>query len=1090
MNPRFKRAALIVLLATGLLLALYALAGFLLLPVLVERKAAGYIEQRLGVPASVGKVSFNPFVFTFDASDVRIGPPQAPLLAAEHLHFDFELSSIFRRAWTFAELRLDGLDVRAEIAPDGRLNLADLRPKSDVPAERGAMPNIVLRHAVVRGGQIVFTDRRRSAPASATLKPIDVEVFELTTLPDRDGRYTVAAMLPDGGKLDWRGTVSLRPLESAGELKASGLQVATLWPFVRDSFRLKTPGGTLSASTRYTFSSIDGKTALRLDDTALHLQGLALIPVGSDAALLKLEALDATKASVDLMAREFVVPQLALRGGALAAPVDPDGVPVWQRALSAAQAPPVPSRAAGAAPGTRGAAAAWHGRIESLRIERVAIARARAGEAPLSVDAIAVRQAAIDLGKRTIAIEEVALRGGQVHAIRNAAGSIELLRTATPNAAGAPTKEPPRREPAWRYGVAALSLDNLRVALRDRSFTPAIAYDATITRAVLKNFASPASAPWQLDARLALAGGATATATGSFVPGDKRGEGRIELAGLPLRPLQPLLARHAALDLKSGSLSGAANINLDAKGDAMRIDARGELRLTDVLVNETLSGDRFLSCKRLDATGVAYDGARKRLVIREVDVLEPGAKLVISKDRQVNLTQVLKRPPVPAQAKAAVQEKQEAKGATPSEPRDAARSDGVPLRIARINLREGVLDYADQSLVLPFATRITRVKGTIVGIAGNRDRPAQVQAAGEIEPFGAARVDGSLLPFAPTRFLDLKVRMDNVEMPPLSPYTATFAGRKVAAGKLWLELNYKIVDRQLLGDNNVRIAGFKLGERVEASRAKDLPLDLAVALLTDSQGRINIAVPVRGDLNAPRFDFGTVFREAVGSLLQRIVSAPFRALGALFGASGGSEKQATIAFEPGSDELLGPEREKLATVATALAQRPQLKLVVHGPYAAERDSKALRQERVRAELARAGGQDLAAGEKPGPIDFRSRRMQRALDELLAKYAGEAALSEFEPRLRDARSIRSDRRDAEAQVYEAIYNRIVERYPLPDGAAQQLATRRGEAIRDYMVRSTSTPADRIEAVRIRPVTGDADSIIGTPLELSVAGAAAS
>ena len=382
MRTRLQRAAIGVLLASALLLALYALAGFLLVPALVERHAGRYVEQRLGLPAAIGKVSVNPFLFKFDAGNVRVGSQEAPIVAAEHVHVDLELSSFFSRAWKLAELRLDGLDMRAEIAPDGRLNLAQLVPESDQPADEQRARNLVLRHATVRNGKIVFTDRRRAEPASATLSPLDIEVFDLTTLPDRDGRYTVAASLPDGAQLDWGGTVSLQPFESAGELKATRLQAATLWPFVRDAFRLRTPAGTLNASTRYTFSSIDGKTALRLEDAAVHVQGLALVPVGSDAALLKLDALDATRGSIDLAAREFVLPEIVLRGGAIAAPLDRDGVPAWARALNVAPGrprrrptsrgvrPTTPHRGAGASKRCASSASRSRSRVPVMRRSR------------------------------------------------------------------------------------------------------------------------------------------------------------------------------------------------------------------------------------------------------------------------------------------------------------------------------------------------------------------------------------------------------------------------------------------------------------------------------------------------------------------------------------------------------------------------------------------------------------------------------------------------------------------------------------------------------------------------------------------------
>ena len=194
---------------------------------------------------------------------------------------------------------------------------------------------------------------------------------------------------------------------------------------------------------------------------------------------------------------------------------------------------------------------------------------------------------------------------------------------------------------------------------------------------------------------------------------------------------------------------------------------------------------------------------------------------------------------------------------------------------------------------------------------------------GRVDEYGLARVNGSLRPFQPTSFLDLNVVFRNVEMPPLSAYSATFAGRRIASGRLALDLQYKINDRVLAGDNRVVLEKFTLGERVESPGALSLPLDLAVALLTDSDGKIDIAVPVRGNVDDPKFSYGQVIWQAITNLLTRIVTAPFRALGALFG--GGAEQLEDIAFDPGRAALLPPEREKLKHLAEGLSKRPQLR---------------------------------------------------------------------------------------------------------------------------------------------------------------------
>src|SRR5256885_1705702 len=169
----------------------------------------------------------------------------------------------------------------------------------------------------------------------------------------------------------------------------------------------------------------------------------------------------------------------------------------------------------------------------------------------------------------------------------------------------------------------------------------------------------------------------------------------------------------------------------------------------------------------------------------------------------------------------------------------------------------------------------------------------------------------------------------------------------------------------------------KLGEQVESPGAMKLPLDLALAILPDADGRIDIALPVRGNVDNPEFNYGHVIWEALVTVIKRVATAPFRALGALFGGGRGGEKLEAIEFEPGRDVVLPPEREKLKHVGEVLGKRPQLKLTVHGGYDAKLDGEALRALRVRHDLAQRLGVKLKPGEDPGPVAFGDAKTQRA-----------------------------------------------------------------------------------------------------------------
>jgi hypothetical protein len=1225
-----KRRAVAGALIGGLLaVGLYALLGFLLLPWLIERQAPGVVAERLGAELSIGEVRFNPFSLRLQASSLRLskgaadsstagaasaapaasaepasspaGPARAasaePLLTLERLSVDLDWASLWSRAWSVSDLRLEEPHAHAEIGADGRLDWAALF-QPDEPAQESEPLRLLVRHLAVQSGRITVTDLRRppglsaqaagpapgeAAAASVSVSDVEIEASDLATAPaqgDAQGRYSLAAALPGAGSLHAQGSLVLQPAtRSSGTVELKDLSVPALWPLLRRSFglELEPVADTLSFAARYDGSAAEGTPpALTLDAAELRLTDMALRPSGSDAPLLRLKTVTASGGRLDLAAREIGFTEIALREGALAANVDRDGRLDWQ----ALGGPPANDEQA-QAQGTASDDGPWRIRADALRIDALAlratdrsrpmplaaVAAAIGGSTALAVETgaaatrvqlsdlaaridalelaaidgtepllalktLTIAGGAIDTGERRIGIDEVLARGGSASfelAENGPPGLLQALAPAdTGRAARTPDPAPADAAPqaAWRHDIRAVRAEGVGLAVRHRGFEPALAYRAEVTTLALGNVSSAADGPMQLDARLGLPEGGRLQARGSIAQSGATADLDVQLDRFALLPLQPLLARQARLKLRSGLLSAKARVELrEGRDGAPALSATGSASLDGLRVDEAASGDRFLSWRSMQAQNIAFGTSPSRLSIGEITVQEPGAKVLIARDGSVNLTQVLRTDAgAPKAARASSSEDARTAGkaqagapgqrtgraatkAARAEPQAPAEPP-VAVSVERLRLQRGVLDFADLSLVLPFSTRVTALRGNVLGISSAPDRRARVQLGGEIEPFGSARINGSLLPFEPTDFLDLRVRFENVAIPPLSPYTATFAGRTVAEGKLWLDLEYRIENGQLLGRNQIRLADFRLGDRVEARRAIDLPLDLAVALLTDEQGRIDLAVPVRGDVNDPKFDMGALVLEAVGGVLKRIVTAPFRALGRLFGGEGG-ERFTAVGFRPGSEELAPPQREKLEELARALAQRPALQLVVNGTYAPEQDARALRRREARREVARALGENVAPDASPGPVAFESERTQAVLEALLVRHAGESALKDLRsspPQAGQAASpapetvappapapapasTAGERGPAPApgDLHRAMFDRIAQSLTLPDAALQQLAARRAGQVRDYLTGKAGTPSGQVKIGGIESVKVDGDREVNTKLALDAAAA---
>jgi hypothetical protein len=317
----------------------------------------------------------------------------------------------------------------------------------------------------------------------------------------------------------------------------------------------------------------------------------------------------------------------------------------------------------------------------------------------------------------------------------------------------------------------------------------------------------------------------------------------------------------------------------------------------------------------------------------------------------------------------------------------------------------------------------------------------------------------------------------------LTPYTATFAGRKIASGKLSLDLQYKIKQRQLQGENQVIMDKLTLGERVESPTAKDLPLDLAIAILQDSDGRIDLGLPVAGSLDDPTFSYGSIVWKAITNVLTKIVTAPFRALGALFG--GGGEKIESIVFEAGVPQLTPPEREKLVKLAEAMGKRPALVLSVGGVYV-DADRVALQDVQLRRTVLALAGQRVPERGDPGPVSTQQPKVREALETLYKERVGASDLAALKEGFRSANPgqmeesatgkmmsrlsglLREKKTLSESEVTQlkgtdfhgVLFERLRAKESIPDERLQALAQARGDGVIETL-KSAGVAAERVQ-----------------------------
>ncbi len=697
--------------------------------------------------------------------------------------------------------------------------------------------------------------------------------------------------------------------------------------------------------------------------------------------------------------------------------------------------------------------------IASLTLDALNLAD---GGAPAlaSVRQLSLADARVDLARSAVTVGKLTIEQPRVSAGRDAQGRwmAQAWLKQQPLADGQAAASPPGNP--WRVTLDSLAVNGGQFGWRDVAGGKPVALELSALQLRAANLMLPA--PPQAGANAAKP--ATLSVSGRVASGQAepgrfsyqgtlglaplQAQGAVDAAEIPLHALAPYFGDALNLELlrADGAFKGAVRYTVSPAGPVVKLT--GDATLEDLRANSLpgtgtggfVTSEELLAWTSLNVGGLDVSvapGTATVVSVRETALSDFYARLIINEAGRINLQDLGRQGAVTATGTATVTAS--AIPPTPATPPPV-------IRIGPVSLVNGKVFFSDRFIKPNYSANLSELTGRLSGFssvpAGAAPDMADLSLRGKAEGTADLEITGKLNPLAQPLALDIRGRMRDLELPPLSPYSIKYAGHGIQRGKLSMDVNYVVrPDGQLTASNRLVLNQLSFGDKVDGAPAS-LPVKLAVALLADRNGVIDVDLPISGSLNDPQFRLAPLIFRVIVNLVVKAVTAPFSLLAGALG--GGGDELSTVAFAPGSAMLGADARAGLDKVARALTDRPALRMTVVGTASLDAEREALKREKLadllRAEKRRAAGLaataavTLAPAEEPALLAAVYRRADIAKPRNLIGLAKDLPPEEM-------RSL------------------LLAHITVDENTARELAVQRGVAVRDYLT-GRELPAQRL------------------------------
>jgi hypothetical protein len=1010
--PKFVRVALI---PVGLV-SVYISTSTYLFPIWLQQKIPALISEDTPFNATLGHVNFNPLALQLELHQFALTQNQSPVFEFESftVQIDF-LESVSTRSLVVENIEL--LKPFLPFNPIKEKEQTNDKPFSVDNIAASPIP-FLIKHFTLSGGHITAKN------GQIDLTPINISLTHVSSKNDTPALFRLSATNKQAGEFISEGEFYLTPLRSTGKITLSNLPLSTLLPFCSEKGTL-TFSGIANLAMNFRVAIHEKSAAFFIEDAHLVLDNIVYQDKNRPLNHAVLEHFDLDNGQYDSTQQTIQFKTAILNHPRYTQ----NQMQLSLENLTLSHF-------------------AFNINSMQLRTDNVSWQNAELFDTKQNTLLFKLPEATfnklfIDFNKQVLSIASLQASNADFRAWLNSQGELNyqtLLPEDDAQVNSEKQNDNTTSDAFWGVKIDSIDFTNFSATFEDKSLSKplSISIKPISLKATNINTDKGSILPFELNTGVNSGGSVHIKGNAALNPFSTQSE--IEVTSIGLDKFQSYVDQFAHIDVIKGvfNLDGSLDVAQGEQGE-LAVKFKGNSGIARLITRDQVQNKDLIKWDNLSLKNIKADLLAQRFIASSLLLEKPYARIIIGKDKRLNFSDMLI-------------ESATTKQTENSDKKTAKTSSDFHFQLDKVRISNGASSFSDLSMILPFSAEIKGLEGGASGISSNHESTINVTLKGNAYDLAPVDIKGKIQPYIGDYNATLSFK--GMPLPLVSAYMAEFFGYKVEKGKMSLGVNYNVKNGELTADNNLLIEQFELGEQIDNPHAIDAPFNLAITLLKDVNGIINLNVPITGSLNDPQFDLGGVIGDAVLNILTKTISSPFQSIANLLETD---EDLSAVQFAPGQAELSEWQKPKLDSIAKVLKDRTVLKLEIKATAFQSQDWNVLREDVLTDRLKTLKAEEINRKEnrkiRPEYVELDEADTQRLLaQEFKEKFPQFVKRSFFgslelvQPELGD--------------FYSVAKETLLQSLPVEPKRLTKLAAARARSIAKYIVQTGGVPNERV------------------------------